>query len=137
MQIFGAFDGDGACRASDLFEREEFIIEYERRSGRTVNRRTLHYYDVMSSWKCNVIVAANGLDAARSQHNHQDVLLTFLAAAAPMFANDLVRLLSKGAPARSEEHTSELQSLMRISYAVFLVKKKTETHILTTYLLKI
>src|SRR3546814_5204407 len=28
--------------------------------------------------------------------------------------------------ARSEEHTSELQSLMRISYAVFCLKKKTE-----------
>src|SRR3546814_7038564 len=30
-----------------------------------------------------------------------------------------------GRPARSEEHTSELQSLMRISYAVFCLKKKT------------
>src|SRR3546814_7950141 len=28
---------------------------------------------------------------------------------------------------RSEEHTSELQSLMRISYAVFCLKKKNET----------
>src|SRR3546814_11961739 len=32
-------------------------------------------------------------------------------------------------PLRSEEHTSELQSLMRISYAVFcLKKKKQQTH---------
>src|SRR3546814_7464771 len=31
------------------------------------------------------------------------------------------------AGARSEEHTSELQSLMRISYAVFCLKKKKET----------
>src|SRR3546814_10645915 len=29
---------------------------------------------------------------------------------------------------RSEEHTSELQSLMRISYAVFCLKKKTKTN---------
>src|SRR3546814_2726206 len=29
---------------------------------------------------------------------------------------------------RSEEHTSELQSLMRISYAVFCLKKKRKTH---------
>src|SRR3546814_10590473 len=29
-------------------------------------------------------------------------------------------------PARSEEHTSELQSLMRISYAVFCLKKKNK-----------
>src|SRR3546814_2129081 len=31
-----------------------------------------------------------------------------------------------GAALRSEEHTSELQSLMRISYAVFCLKKKTK-----------
>src|SRR3546814_4394707 len=30
--------------------------------------------------------------------------------------------------ARSEEHTSELQSLMRISYAVFCLKKQNITH---------
>jgi aminoglycoside phosphotransferase (APT) family kinase protein len=95
MQVFGTFD-KGTFRASDLFEREEFITEYERRSGRTVNRKTLHYYDVMSSWKCNIIVAANGLAAARSQHNHQDVLLTFLGATTAMFVDDLVRLLSMG-----------------------------------------
>src|SRR3546814_8956323 len=33
---------------------------------------------------------------------------------------------------RSEEHTSELQSLMRISYAVFCLKKKTQKHDTTT-----
>src|SRR3546814_2624869 len=31
-----------------------------------------------------------------------------------------------GGDARSEEHTSELQSLMRISYAVFCLKKNTK-----------
>src|SRR3546814_9941694 len=34
---------------------------------------------------------------------------------------------SAAAPSRSEEHTSELQSLMRISYAVFCLKKKNNT----------
>src|SRR3546814_5230673 len=33
---------------------------------------------------------------------------------------------------RSEEHTSELQSLMRISYAVFCLKKKTKARHITT-----
>src|SRR3546814_1580864 len=33
---------------------------------------------------------------------------------------------------RSEEHTSELQSLMRISYAVFCLKKKKQIHNTTT-----
>jgi aminoglycoside phosphotransferase (APT) family kinase protein len=99
MQVFGTIDPGGTFRASDLFEREEFIREYERRSGRRVNRKTLHYYDVLSSYKTYVIVAANGIAAARSLHNHQDVLLTFLAATGPMFQGDLVRLLSQGEPA--------------------------------------
>src|SRR3546814_4193771 len=34
---------------------------------------------------------------------------------------------------RSEEHTSELQSLMRISYAVFCLKKKNKTIIIHHY----
>src|SRR3546814_5423737 len=36
-------------------------------------------------------------------------------------------LMSRKNSDRSEEHTSELQSLMRISYAVFCLKKKTTT----------
>src|SRR3546814_8024008 len=35
------------------------------------------------------------------------------------------KLRNAGGDLRSEEHTSELQSLMRISYAVFCLKKKT------------
>src|SRR3546814_10322534 len=40
------------------------------------------------------------------------------------------RITSAGSPfpKRSEEHTSELQSLMRISYAVFCLEKKQLTH---------
>src|SRR3546814_8408272 len=40
--------------------------------------------------------------------------------------NDAPMSLTQGD--RSEEHTSELQSLMRISYAVFCLKKKKITH---------
>src|SRR3546814_8731591 len=43
-------------------------------------------------------------------------------------ADDLARRRRRGlwSSLRSEEHTSELQSLMRISYAVFCLKKKKE-----------
>src|SRR3546814_4741905 len=44
----------------------------------------------------------------------------FLAVAMPMHEHGKVAI-------RSEEHTSELQSLMRISYAVFCLKKKNKT----------
>src|SRR3546814_7559780 len=57
--------------------------------------------------------------AARQQRRHR-------AAVRLDFAEELVDLLLAGRQhdRRSEEHTSELQSLMRISYAVFCLKKK-------------
>src|SRR3546814_6114743 len=56
------------------------------------------------------------------------------AEAAPAFAQQpdagytLAGLSPDGRRLRSEEHTSELQSLMRISYAVFCLKKDTYEH---------
>src|SRR3546814_5561685 len=45
------------------------------------------------------------------------------------FVNDLSQFRVAGILAlRSEEHTSELQSLMRISYAVFCLKKKRSAY---------
>src|SRR3546814_10585011 len=41
-------------------------------------------------------------------------------------ARELDGTCRRGHPCRSEEHTSELQSLMRISYDVFCLKKKTD-----------
>src|SRR3546814_3970033 len=47
----------------------------------------------------------------------------------------LDELLSAEEGGRSEEHTSELQSLMRISYAVFCLKKKITTTLTITSLI--
>src|SRR3546814_10123269 len=56
------------------------------------------------------------------------------AKAAPRPLSELRALVSGGGAiglsARSEEHTSELQSLMRISYAVFCLKKKNTTRMI-------
>src|SRR3546814_4578517 len=56
----------------------------------------------------------------------------------PLILAPLLQLLDRLRPVllqeRSEEHTSELQSLMRISYAVFCLKKKIRTHNYTTSL---
>src|SRR3546814_6644998 len=47
---------------------------------------------------------------------------TFYTPYSTLYSNSYVMLAVCGV--RSEEHTSELQSLMRISYAVFCLKKK-------------
>src|SRR3546814_2566449 len=50
-------------------------------------------------------------------------LQSALSATIAVATQSMMRVALLGA--RSEEHTSELQSLMRISYAVFCLKKKT------------
>src|SRR3546814_10448248 len=47
-------------------------------------------------------------------------------------AEHVDRIRHQGRGTRSEEHTSELQSLMRISYAVFCLKKQTIIRLLIT-----
>jgi aminoglycoside phosphotransferase (APT) family kinase protein len=88
---------DGVFRVSDVFDGpEDFISSYEAASGNQVDRVKLHYFTVFNAWKSYILVSALGMRAAREQHNHQDVLLTFLAATGPMFVAELARLLSTG-----------------------------------------
>src|SRR3546814_2149803 len=58
----------------------------------------------------------------------------------PIWAAPLSAARIAVSPSRSEEHTSELQSLMRISYAVFCLKKNNRinhvTHIMYTDYIK-
>src|SRR3546814_1216072 len=61
------------------------------------------------------------VEAARRLGNGR---VCFVGIGLPSAAANLARLTS--GPDRSEEHASELQSLMRISYAVFCLKKKQQ-----------
>jgi aminoglycoside phosphotransferase (APT) family kinase protein len=94
MEACGTYE-QGQFRAGDLYGREEFITAYERGSGRMVDRRTLHYYEVLTMFKAYTIDMASGLAAARHHHNHQEVLLTYLGALGPVWAGELCRLLSR------------------------------------------
>src|SRR3546814_1490015 len=70
--------------------------------------------------------AAAALENAYARgENDEFVLPTVIDGAAPMADGDAVVFMNF----RSEEHTSELQSLMRISYAVFCLKKKNKEYI--------
>src|SRR3546814_8201830 len=63
------------------------------------------------------------LDARRFLNRDDAFLADLFHRFGDLATDDLVAI-------RSEEHTSELQSLMRISYAVFCLKKKNRNHTL-------
>src|SRR3546814_8966638 len=70
-------------------------------------------------------MAGSGADVLTCGPSHQAATISGIAWTPSTIASAFVqRPIS---PGRSEEHTSELQSLMRISYAVFCLKKKTTT----------
>src|SRR3546814_4385050 len=101
---------------------------------------TLSLHDALPIWIAqhiaaapyglDIIVAATGegkLLAKLANEDVDDLQLRLVHAAIEMVEEHFLR--ERGALAereRSEEHTSELQSLMRISYAVFCLKKKTK-----------
>src|SRR3546814_8076463 len=66
---------------------------------------------------------------AEGPYYQRYALQPFVVFAAAIAANDPERKIFEYRDGRSEEHTSELQSLMRISYAVFCLKKKNKKHI--------
>src|SRR3546814_1516775 len=57
-----------------------------------------------------------------------------LAGRAGRAADSVHRHVQRPPGLRSEEHTSELQSLMRISYAVFCLKNKKKPHVNSTHI---
>src|SRR3546814_1614378 len=104
-----------------------------RRPPRSTRTDTLFPYTTLfRSWRTAVDRALDPLGLTHAQYV---VLASLLALDRPsqreladhtgleaLYISKLARSLE--ASGRSEEHTSELQSLMRISYAVFCLKKK-------------
>lgn len=93
--IFANKGADGIERVSGLFSREAFLEGYEKASGRTVDPKALHFYNVLNAWKCAVIDLSSCLTAARDGNNHQDVLLSWLATSAHMVLDHIADLLSE------------------------------------------
>src|SRR3546814_3143547 len=102
-----------------------FFFLMIRRPPRSTRTDTLFPYTTL----CRSIVLA---DIAIIAAN----FLTFLLALPILVIaarNELRRRRAKNRlSGRSEEHTSELQSLMRISYAVFCLKKKNKKNTMNT-----
>src|SRR3546814_6105036 len=96
-----------------------FILIIRRPPRSTPTETLFPYTTLFRSLRVNTVVQLLSRSASLSAITS--------ARSSPSWATILVASASRstvGVPTRSEEHTSELQSLMRISYAVFCLKKK-------------
>src|SRR3546814_7669312 len=91
--------------------------------GCVINR---HHFAIISGYAAFDAIQHFVLDAdVREGAAHHDFVITATRAiAVEISLGDLMLLQVETRRRRSEEHTSELTSLMRISYAVFCLKKK-------------
>src|SRR3546814_12534014 len=108
-----------------------FFFLMIRRPPRSTRTDTLFPYTTL--FRSDVlagIIALSFSSAVVIVRRHSEVRMTPAACLAAVFAGLVALPL---AIPRSEEHTSELQSLMRISYAVFCLKKKKNRKNLQTH----
>src|SRR3546814_10192654 len=76
-----------------------------------------------------VSATANSLrEILKGVRSHPLVVLTSISFSRPSASKLRISKPKPSPSCRSEEHTSELQSLMRISYAVFCLKKNHHEH---------
>src|SRR3546814_10425479 len=80
--------------------------------------------DILAELQTAFRTSVTNLKSAIAAYVRDRTLPPADAAAKGLFDYPAIRLTTT----RSEEHTSELQSLMRISYAVFCLKKKKTTN---------
>src|SRR3546814_5067630 len=93
-----------------------------RRPPRSTRTDTLFPYTTLFRSVSALLILAN--DAYQAERERWALWLPAVAGLGII----LYFSLDHEPPPRSEEHTSELQSLMRISYAVFCLKKKKPKH---------
>lgn len=86
---------DGTVYMTGLLPREDFIVRYERISGRTVNRKALRFYEVLRAYMSVAATLATCPSVAAKGHNHQDVLLSWLAPCGYIFIAQLCDLLEE------------------------------------------
>src|SRR3546814_4614634 len=102
--------------SSDVCSSDLGVLNSSTRSS--AGQRSVSETDIRVAATAMRLAASTMVSAVPSRRDRRPVLWRSASSAAALVAS------------RSEEHTSELQSLMRISYAVFCLKKKRYSSVL-------
>jgi aminoglycoside phosphotransferase (APT) family kinase protein len=91
--LFCSRDAQGQLLVASMMPVRDFLSGYEERSGRTIDRQVLHWYQVLNSFKLSLMNFASGARAARDGTNHQSAFLGYLSACHVGLSGTLCRLL--------------------------------------------
>ncbi len=95
-KVFGHLDEQGKFLVSGLMSRQQFLDRYTAATGRKINLKTLHFYEVLNSYKVSIIMLGSAYRTAVAAHNHQNVLQTWLVPCGHVFVSELCRLIEEG-----------------------------------------
>ncbi|SNT12507.1 phosphotransferase family protein [Rhodococcoides kyotonense] len=96
QRMYSTPSPDGGRLVTGLMPKDEFLRRYEEASGRRVSPESLHYYEILCAFKSLVATLASSVRAAKDNHSHQDVLLSWLASCGYVFAADICDLIDRG-----------------------------------------
>src|SRR3546814_21034383 len=114
IRLYGAFRSTRNC---------VFVFLMIRRPPRSTRTDTLFPYTTLF----RSTLDTHGQDEVTQLARHFNAFTAKLREVVSQLQDSASALGQSSDELRSEEHTSELQSLMRISYAVFCLKKKRHT----------
>jgi len=95
-KVFGHLDEQGQFLVSGLMPRQEFLDRYMQATGRNINPKTLHFYEILNNYKVAVELLASAYRTAIEAHNHQSVLQIWLVSCGHVFISEVCRLLEEG-----------------------------------------
>jgi aminoglycoside phosphotransferase (APT) family kinase protein len=95
MPVFTTPDENGKPLYSSLFQRDQFLRDYEKASGLKVDEERLTYYNILAYWKSVVMCLASGPRAAGGLKTHQDIVLSWFAGISYPLLESLRRALSE------------------------------------------
>lgn len=95
--IFCPQDENGNALVASMFSREDFLRLYEETSGRTVDEKTLLFYEILNYYKLFTINNASATRVAKEGLTHQNVLLSFVSSLGHTIASGLIRILKEKA----------------------------------------
>jgi len=82
---------------SGLMPKDAFLEAYEKASGLSVDKKSLHYYQVFNAYAMVAMTLGTSYRVARNGKSHQDVLLAWLLGVGYMLLDEMRDLIEQGA----------------------------------------